>query len=179
MILLAIIAASVAAFAVVGMWLYTRPDIRVWLAAYLAPLQTAARKHRGRLIVGSGVAAAVLALLDDGFFAAVPIFIATVSLLLFRWVRLAAAEEALVAEGRALRLTDARIRADQARDSTLDVLAKLVAALESSEKYEVEAALDAAKWVLDGGDYTGRLRGAQNALYEDALKARPTDGERP
>jgi len=65
--------------------------------------------------------------------------------------------------------TTASIRLDAAqreRDTALDALHRLVQALESDGPYEVEHALDTARWVLTGGDYPGRLRGAQDALQE-------------
>ncbi|MFI7628443.1 hypothetical protein [Microbispora rosea] len=65
--------------------------------------------------------------------------------------------------------TTASIRLEAAqreRDTALDALHRLVQALESTGEYEVEHALDTARWVLQGGDYTGRLTAALTALDE-------------
>ncbi|GAA0402644.1 hypothetical protein GCM10009530_63250 [Microbispora corallina] len=62
---------------------------------------------------------------------------------------------------------NARLEAAQRdRDSALDALSRLVLALETDGEYTVEHALDAAYWVLQGGNYTGRLRAAQQGHEE-------------
>lgn len=52
------------------------------------------------------------------------------------------------------------------RDNALDALHTLVQAAQAGDPKQIQHALDAARWVLSGGDYTGRLTAAQDALQE-------------
>lgn len=176
----AFLAAVVAAVAL-AVWLWLSPDVRAWLAAHLAPIWAAVRRHRGRLVVAASGLATVLTLVRDGFAAAIPIALVTALIWLCRRLMREADEDALKADARAQWLTGNAKRAADSRDSALDALAKLVAALESAEGYDVEAALDASRWVLNGNDFTGRLRGVQNGLEEaegvlDRLRGLPSEG---
>lgn len=63
---------------------------------------------------------------------------------------------------------------ERQRDSALDALHTLATAVETGDG--IDTALDRAHWTLAGGDYTGRLRAAQEALVQaeddiDALAA--------
>lgn len=161
MITLAFIAASVAAVAVLVAWLWTRPDIRARLLGLANRLRpSAAQLKQGRAWLAPALALSAMVVLFAGWPPAA-LLVGTTSALAWLWDR--AERRADAEQATARRRKDAQDKAEQARDSTLDAIAKLVTALESDTDYDVEAALDAAKWVLDGGDYTGRLRATQNA----------------
>lgn len=55
---------------------------------------------------------------------------------------------------------------ERQRDAALDVLAQLDAAEKAETSPLIAAVADHARRVLDGGDYLGRLRAAQEALEE-------------
>lgn len=171
MILLAIIAASVAAFAVVGMWLYTRPDIRVWLAAYLAPLWSAARKHRGRLVVAASGLATVLVLVNDGFAAAIPIVLVTFLVWLCRRVMREADEDELKAERRAQWLTDGTARVTATRDAYADALNHVL------RLADLDAVKAVASTALETGSYPGDLASARAGHEACELELRDTKAD--
>ncbi|MBX6387034.1 MAG: hypothetical protein IRZ07_29330 [Microbispora sp.] len=56
--------------------------------------------------------------------------------------------------------------AQRERDNALDALHILVQAIEVGDPRQIGPALDVARWVLSGSDYTGRLTAAQDALQE-------------
>lgn len=156
-----VIAASVAVIALVAGWLWTRPDIRDRLLAIANRLRPStetlkwARWWLAPLAAVGGLVALFTGELGDA------LKLAAIAVLARMWDR--AERQADMVRTLARLSGEAENKAEQARDSTLDAIAKLVAALESDQDYDVEAALDAAKWVLEGGDYTGRLRAVQNA----------------
>ncbi|MEO3856128.1 hypothetical protein [Acrocarpospora sp. B8E8] len=65
----------------------------------------------------------------------------------------------------------ARLDAERERDAALDALKAVDAAHQSEDPVEIAAAVDAARWVLSGGDYTGRLRAATQALENELAGA--------
>jgi hypothetical protein len=143
---LALIAASIAATAVAGFWLWTRPDIRARLASHWARLVQAAKPHQALLTLAAGGLVAVVALIDEGVWAALSIVIATAAIRLCQQVAPAADEQTLTEAyadalndiSRATDLATARDTASRAlrRGTYFEDLAAVRAALDERVSWE-------------------------------------------